>query len=79
MVNNVPNGVWEDSDAGIMYPDLQDFEDYQRNGNETEFKLNIFNKLHSFSCLWSKSSEILRKFTKFIKLTILFGTDCITR
>lgn len=32
MVNNVPNGVWEDSDAGIMYPDLQDFEDYQRNG-----------------------------------------------
>lgn len=34
MVNNVPNGVWEDSDAGIMYPDLQDFEDYQRNGSK---------------------------------------------
>lgn len=41
MVNNVPNGVWEDSDAGIMYPDLQDFEDYQRNGRKIE-KLKIF-------------------------------------
>lgn len=27
--NNVPNGVWEDSDAGILYPDLQELEDYQ--------------------------------------------------
>lgn len=42
MVNNLPNGVWEDSDAGIMYPDLQDFEEYQRNGKKNYFKLIFF-------------------------------------
>lgn len=26
--NDIPNGVWEDSDAGILYPDLQDLDEY---------------------------------------------------
>lgn len=60
MVNNLPNGVWEDSDAGIMYPDLQDFEEYQRNGKKHYFKLILFFNLNCFSCLWSKSSKVLR-------------------
>lgn len=27
--NNVPSGIWDDTDASALYPDLNDFEDYQ--------------------------------------------------
>lgn len=46
MVNNLQNGVWEDSDAGIMYPDLQDFEDYQRNGRKIVSNYFFFLKIN---------------------------------
>lgn len=27
--NNVPNGVWDDNDVSVFYPDLQEMDDYQ--------------------------------------------------
>lgn len=27
--NNVPNGIWDDNDVSVFYPDLQEMDDYQ--------------------------------------------------
>lgn len=26
--NNIPHGVWDDGDASILYPELQEYDDY---------------------------------------------------
>lgn len=45
--NNIPNGVWDDSEPALLYPDLQDLDDYQQGSYRQKAYDNLQNMLNA--------------------------------